>query len=164
MSRHSFQRLLSKLAFLMPGGFRLRPFLHRCRGVHIGSNVWISQYVHLDELHPEAITIGANSTIGLRTTIFAHLYWGSRQDGGHVMPVHIEEDVYIGPHCVILPNVRIGKGAVVQAGTVVSRNVPPGVLWGPPAAGPLGKVTIPLTDKVTYRQFLAGLRPYRKAK
>ena len=162
MSKSICQRILSKLALFIPGGSRFRPFLHRCRGVHIGTNVWISQYVHLDELHPEAITIGANSTIGLRTTVFAHLYWGSKRDPGHVMPVHIEEDVYIGPHCVILPNVRIGKGSVIQAGTVVSRNVPPGVLWGVAAAGPLGKVTIPLTDKVAYRQFIEGLRPYRK--
>ena len=157
-----YQRFLAKLAFVMPGGFRLRPFLHRCRGVNIGPNVWISQYVHIDELHPEAITIGGNSTIGLRTTVTAHLYWGSKRDGGHVMPVCIEEDVYIGPHCVILPSVRIGKGSVIQAGTVVSRNVPPGVLWGPPAAGPVGRVTNPLTNRVSYRQFVEGLRPYRK--
>ena len=162
MLRNYYKRLLSKLAFVMPGGFRVRPFLHRCRGVKIGANVWISNYVHIDELHPEAVTIGANSSIGLRTTIFTHLYWGPRRAGGHVMPVHIEEDVYIGPHCVILPNVRIGKGSVIQAGTVVSRNVPPGVLWGTTGAGPLARITTPLTQKASYGRFVEGLRPYRK--
>jgi acetyltransferase-like isoleucine patch superfamily enzyme len=157
-----FQRLLSKLASFMPGGFKLRPFLHRLRGVSLGRNVWISQYVHLDELHPEAITIGADCTIGLRTTIFAHLYWGAKRGGAEVGPVVIEDEVYVGPHCVILPNVHIGRGSVIQAGTVVSRNVPPGVLWGPPPAGPLGAVTTPLTSKVQYRQFVQGLRPIRK--
>jgi acetyltransferase-like isoleucine patch superfamily enzyme len=36
----------------------------------------------------------------------------------------VESDGFIGPHCVILPNVRIGEGAVIRAGTVASRNVP----------------------------------------
>jgi hypothetical protein len=45
------------MAFLFPGGDTLRPWLHRRRGVKIGKNVWISQYVYIDELHPEALTI-----------------------------------------------------------------------------------------------------------
>jgi hypothetical protein len=45
------------IEFSVPGGYRLRPFLHRMRGVKIGKNVWISQYVYIDELHPDAVTI-----------------------------------------------------------------------------------------------------------
>ena len=36
----------------------------------------------------------------------------------------IEDDVWIGANCVILPGVHIGYGAVVAAGSVVTRNVP----------------------------------------
>ncbi len=70
----------------------------------------------------------------------------------------IENDVFIGPHCVILPNVRIGEGAVIKAGTVVSRNVPPHTFWGSPAAEALGVVTVPLTSEHSYEEFAHGIR------
>ncbi|RLB76932.1 MAG: acyltransferase, partial [Deltaproteobacteria bacterium] len=68
-------RVLHKLSVILPGGYTIRPGLHRLRGVRIGKNVWISQKVYIDELHPKAVSIGDNCTIGLRTSIFTHLYW-----------------------------------------------------------------------------------------
>lgn len=156
------QRLLHRLAFSLPGGFRVRPWLHKRRGVRIGKNVWISRLVYIDELHPEAVTIGDNSSIGLRTSIFTHFYWGPRQSTEHAGPVHIEDDVYIGPHCVILPKVRIGRGSVIKAGSVVTRDVPEYTFWGAPQAEPLARVTVPLTPNSTYQKFISGLRPVRK--
>ena len=55
MKGRMLQRLLGKLAMIAPGGYTLRPWLHRKRGVQIGKHVWISQLVYLDELHPENI-------------------------------------------------------------------------------------------------------------
>jgi acetyltransferase-like isoleucine patch superfamily enzyme len=40
-------------------------------------------------------------------------------------PVVIEDDVWIGPNATILKGVRIGAGAVVEAGALVTRDVPP---------------------------------------
>ena len=158
MFRSILARIVHKVAFIVPGGGTLRPWLHRLRGVHIGKNVWIAQLVYIDELHPENVTIGDNSTIGHRTSIFCHFYWGPRrsQNDGKVI---IEKDVFVGPHCVILPNVRIGEGAVIRAGTVVSRNVPPHTLWGCPPAQALGTATIPLTSEHPYEEFIRGIRP-----
>lgn len=154
-------RILNKAASVAPGGGSLRIALQRARGVTIGGNVWISQYVYIDELHPEAVTIGDNSSIGLRTSIFTHFYWGPRRANQTAGPVVIEKDVFIGPHCVILPNVRIGEGSVIKAGTVISRNVPPRTIWGSPQAGPLGIATIPLTHEHEYEEFVKGIRPLR---
>ncbi len=151
-------KLLSKIAFLAPGGGSIRPYLHRLRGVSIGKGTWLAQLVYIDELHPECITISENCTIGLRTSIFAHFYWGARRAKSNGSVV-IEKNVFIVPHCVILPNVRIGEGAVIKAGTVVSRNVPPGVFWGTPAAEALGVATVPLTAEHTYEEFTRGMRP-----
>lgn len=157
MVRRLLGRILHKLAFVAPGGFTLRPWLHRMRGATIGKNVWVSQLVYIDELHPENVFIGDNSTIGLRTSIFTHFYWGPRRPESNAKVV-IEKDVFVGPHCVILPNVRIGEGAVIRAGTVVSRNVPPHTMWGSPPAEALGVATVPLTPEHTYEEFIRGMR------
>ena len=164
MVKNILNRLLHYIAFRFPGGYSIRPALHKLRGVHIGKHVWLSPYIYIDDNHPGAITIGNNTAIGLRTTIFAHFYSGPKRSDDHAKPVIIEEDVFIGPHCVILPNVRIGKGAVIQAGTVVSRNVPPFTLWGPPKAGPIASVTIPCPQSHSMEEFARGLRPYRKTR
>src|SRR5262249_46295190 len=149
---------LSRFALVAPGGSTVRPRLQRWRGVRIGSNVWIGLFVYIDELHPDALSIGDNCSIGIRTSIITHFYWGPKRalNTGKVV---IENDVFIGPHCVILPNVRIGEGAVVQAGTVVSQNVPAHALWGAPSPGPLANATIPLTAASGYADFLRGLKP-----
>jgi acetyltransferase-like isoleucine patch superfamily enzyme len=157
-------RVLHKLAYVMPGGYTLRPWLQRRRGAKVGKNVWISQYVYMDELHPEAITIMDNSSIGLRTSIFTHFYWGPKRSASGYSEVVIEEDVFVGPHCLILPGVRIGEGAVVRGGSVITRDVPPYTFWGPPPSGPLARVTVPLTPEHSYEEFVKGLRPIRPAR
>jgi acetyltransferase-like isoleucine patch superfamily enzyme len=160
MFRTVLNRALHKMAWIMPGGGMLRPWLHRMRGAKIGQNVWIGQMVYLDELHPENLTIGDNCTIGLRTSIFTHFYWGPRKDNNSGKVI-IEKDVFIGPHCVILPNVRIGEGAVIKAGTVVTRNVPAHSFFGLPPAQVLGEVTVPLTREHSYEEFVRGMRVKR---
>jgi acetyltransferase-like isoleucine patch superfamily enzyme len=152
------QRMVRKMAYWAPGGYSLRPALHRMRGVKIGTGVWISQYVYIDEIHPELISIGDNTTIGIGTLIISHLYWGPRQRN-YVSKVVIGASVFVGPNSVILPNVTIGNGSVVQAGTVVSKDVPPETLWGIQKAKALARVSIPLTQKNTYKQYVQGLRP-----
>ena len=49
-------------------------------------------------------------------------------------PVIIEDDVWIGPNATILKGVRIGAGAVIEAGTLITRDIPAGArVLGNPA-------------------------------
>lgn len=45
-------------------------------------------------------------------------------------PVRIEDDVWIGCRSIILKGVTIGYGAVIAAGSVVTKNVPPRTVYG----------------------------------
>jgi len=157
-------RVLHKLSVILPGGNTIRPGLHRLRGVRIGKNVWISQKVYIDELHPEAVSIGDNCSIGLRTSIFTHLYWGPRKLSDAYSEVVIEKNVFIGPHCLIMPGVKIGEGSVIKGGSVLTRNVPHYTFWGPPPTRPLAQITVSLTPEHTYKEFVRGLRPIRGKK
>jgi acetyltransferase-like isoleucine patch superfamily enzyme len=47
---------------------------------------------------------------------------------GSCYPVVIEDDVWLGANTVVLPGVRIGRGSVIGANSVVSANVPPMVV------------------------------------
>lgn len=47
---------------------------------------------------------------------------------GPAMPVVIEDDVWLGTNTVVLPGVKIGRGAVIGANSVVTANVPPMVV------------------------------------
>jgi maltose O-acetyltransferase len=50
------------------------------------------------------------------------------------MPVIIEDDVWIGARAIILPSRRIGKGAIIGAGSVVTKDVPAyAIVGGNPA-------------------------------
>lgn len=68
-------------------------------------------------------------------------------------PIVIEDRVWIGSNCVVLPGVRIGYGSVIGAGSVVSRDIPPmAVAVGTPCRV-LRRVT---DDDLTTRTVAAG--------
>lgn len=86
------------------------------------------------------VSIGRQVAIGPGTVIRAANHRFDRSDlpimaQGHCRgKVVIEEDVWIGANCVITPDVRIGRGAIVGAGAVVTRNVAPfAIVAGVPA-------------------------------
>ena len=54
-------------------------------------------------------------------------------------PINVEDRVWIGPGVIILHDVTIGAGAVVAAGAVVTKDVPPYTLVGGIPAKPIAK-------------------------
>src|SRR5260370_15087448 len=71
----------------------------------------------------------------------------------------MEDDAYIGPAAVILPHVRIGRGAVVTAGSVVTRSVPPMTMVQGNPAKVVARCGIPLTWETPIKKFYSNLRP-----
>ena len=146
-------RVLQVLACHAPGATTLRVWLHRWRGVQIGKHVWIGYDAVIETSHPELVTIRDGATVQIRATIIAHF----REQRGVV----IEEDATVGPGAIILPNVTIGRGSIVTAGSVVTKSVPAKtVVQGNPAR-PIATVEIPLRLDVSVKEFAKAMRPIR---
>lgn len=100
--------------------------------VELGSHVSINPFCYI---HGEGgVTIGDNVRIGFHACIISidMIYKDPtrpiRTQGYAKAPIRIEDDVWIGANSTILKGVRIGKGSVVGAGSVVTRDVPPYVV------------------------------------
>jgi len=152
---HGFlNRVCQHLARIMPGARSLRVALHRARGVNIGKDVWIGYDVILDTSRPHLITIEDRASLSMRVTVIAHF----RETQG----VKIEQDAFVGPGVIILPNVTIGRGAVVTAGSVVTQSVPPMTMVQGNPAIPIAKCGMVLGNDVTLKEFSRRLRPLPK--
>ena len=142
-------RILQMLARISPGAKSVRVFLHRVRGVKIGRNVWISYNVILETGFPHLITIDDGVFVGIGAIIIAHF-------GGH-RGVRIGKRAFIGPGVIILPDVEIGDGAVVAAGSVVSKSVPAMTMVRGNPAVPVAKCGVPLWPDTSMEDFSARL-------
>jgi acetyltransferase-like isoleucine patch superfamily enzyme len=164
--KNIFQRLGNRffqlLALYSPGAESVRVLLHRLRGVRIGKNVFIGTAAIIETEYPNLVSIGNNVTLGIRTIIVAHFRETTEAKRLANEPtVVIEDDVFIGPGCIILQNVTIGKGSVVAAGSVVNANVPPQTFVQGNPARPVARCGVPLTPSTSYRDFVRNLLPLR---
>jgi acetyltransferase-like isoleucine patch superfamily enzyme len=89
----------------------------------IGSFCHLGEFSQINTAH--SVEIGDEVGIGIRSGIFTHGAYQSFLLGYPVSfgPVVIEEKCWL-PHAYVLPNVVIGKGTVVAAGSVVTKNLP----------------------------------------
>lgn len=72
-----------------------------------------------------------------------------RQGFTEVRPVVIEDDVWIGARVTLLPGVHIGRGSVIGAGSVVTKDVPAYSIVGGNPARVLKYRIVPDSGEVT---------------
>ena len=134
--------------------------LRHLRNIRIGDHVMLKEGARLCSAQPDApVSVGDWTTIGYNTFIFASagVTIGANcliapfcylVDANHgtcrgelirkqkltAAPIAIGDDVWLGTRVVVLPGVRIGTGAVVAAGSIVTRDVPDyAIVAGTPA-------------------------------
>ena len=113
------------LAYACPNN-KMRQWMHRRRGVHIGKNVYLGMFCFLDNLHPEYIYIEDNASVNAGTMILTHFNPMKRYAAvfqAQMAPVLIKEGAIVAVRSTIMPGVCIGKNAVVSAGSVVDKDV-----------------------------------------
>ncbi|OQY65039.1 hypothetical protein B6D29_04535 [Microgenomates bacterium UTCPR1] len=147
-----FEVFILHLVGFIPFHF-FRRFFYRLAGIKIGKGSTIHTATKFYD--PRNITIGEDTIIGEGALLDgrANLSIGNHVDiASEVMiynsqhniesstfvaedgAVAIEDYCFIGPRVIILPGVTIGKGAIIAAGAVVTKDIPPfAIVGGVPA-------------------------------
>ena len=95
------------------------------RGMRVGDNLRCHSPYAFDGLLPWLITVGNNVCISANVRILAH-DTSTEYANGHtkIGIVDIGDNVYIGYGATVLCNVRIGRNAIIGAGSVVTKDIP----------------------------------------
>jgi len=117
------------------------------RGVIIGDDTIIGDHCFLDGRAP--LKIGSHTAIASQVLIYnsEHNVHSPNFEATEE-PVTIGGYVFIGARAIILPGIKIGRGAVIAAGAVVTKDVPPMIMVGGVPAKKIGERKV---KKLNYR-------------
>lgn len=111
---------------------KVRPWVLRRIGCHVGKDVFIGGSLWIDSGHADLITIGDHAHVDARCILLCHkrdlsnYYVG---DDYHKLPyktgaINIGKGCSVGTDTLVMPGVTIGEGAIVGAGSLVTRDIP----------------------------------------
>jgi acetyltransferase-like isoleucine patch superfamily enzyme len=144
-------------------GTRVWAFVHILAGAKIGTNCNICDFVFIENDVVigdrttiksgvqvwDGVTIGSDVFIGPNVTLMNDKYPKSKNADFNKLLTRIEDGASVGANATILPGITIGKDAVVGAGSVVTKDVPPGLtVIGNPASQVKQGVFSRLTKKL----------------
>ena len=123
----------------------MRKWLQRQRGVKIGKNVHWGTNVIVDYPYPYFVKVEDGASLSGNDFLLAHykpLKYHSLCTESYVAPIIVHKHAWIAVNVTILPGVEIGEGAIVSAGSVVSKDIPPFTV----AKGNPAKVVVDLAE------------------
>jgi acetyltransferase-like isoleucine patch superfamily enzyme len=117
---------------------KVGPFVEVQKNASIGSRCKIQSHTFICE----GVNIGNHCFVGHGVMFINDKYPSATNPDGsmqtdedwEVVPTYVEDFAVIGSGATILCGVRIGRGSIVGAGSVVTRDIPPDEIWaGNPA-------------------------------
>lgn len=153
--REIFSQIIGKP---VPEGFRLfPPFYANCgKNITVGKGVFINTGCHFQD--QGGITLGDGTFLGNNVvlTTMNHDFDPAKRRTTYPAPIVTGKNVWLGSSVTVVPGVHIGDGAIVAAGAVVTRDVPPNTI----VAGVPARVvrTIDPTERPRQRLDLIQLR------
>ena len=111
---------------------KLRPCLMRKMGCHVGNRCFIGDHVRIDTGHADMITLEDGVSIAGGSRLLCHqrdfsdYYVGSDYNalGYTIKPIVLKKGCLIGMESFVLPGVTVGEGAIVGAGSLVTKDIP----------------------------------------
>lgn len=111
---------------------KLRPVIMRKMGCHVGKGCYIGDFVRIDPSHPDMITVEDNVSIASGARLLCHqrdftnYHVGSdyMKLGYTIKPIVLKKGCLVGMESMVLPGVTVGEGAIIGAGSLVSKDVP----------------------------------------
>lgn len=111
---------------------KLRPKFMRKMGCHVGKGVFVGDYVRMDAGHADMIYIEDNVSIASGSRLLCHQRDFSNYFVGDdymklgytVKPIVLKKGCLIGMESMVMPGVTVGEGAIVGAGSLVTKDIP----------------------------------------
>ncbi len=113
--------------------------------ITIGDDVWINFGVLLSA--HDKVTIGNRAMIGQHCIIADSEFpdMPAADTRNRAAPIEIGDDAWLAGRVTVRPGVKIGKGAVIMAGSIVENDIPPGVIAGGIPARSISRIGEPMT-------------------
>lgn len=111
---------------------KIRPWVLRKIGCNVGKNVFVGDSVKIDSGHSDLITIEDGVSIAGGTRLLCHQRDFSNYCVGDeylalgyiLKPIVLKKGCLVGMESFVMPGVTVGEGAVVGAGSLVTKDVP----------------------------------------
>lgn len=118
---------ITRLLFLVPARI-MHGFASYLAGVELPWRTSVAPGLALT--HARGIVVNSGTRIGRNVTLFHGVTLGQKDqllsDGSRISrcPI-IEDDVWIGPHAIVVGGVTVGQGSRLAAGAFVFKDIPP---------------------------------------